>query len=375
MVLRISMTQCMEKMRGFTPEEMIARLNRVRALMAADSVDALISSDAPSVRYLSGFRGEPAILLVTQDEVVLYTSFRSISWAERQTSGIELSVEPEPLAEISRRIGGRSRTVGVDSGIRHAHLRGLREKLGDHRLMPSAVIDLARRIKSAGEIELMRRSQCFNEGIFNAVLPGIRAGMTERGVQGLILAEIAANEELDGYAFSPIVAAGANAWEIHHRPDATPLRPGDMVILDLGVIFRGYASDMTRTVCLGEPTPFMREVHDLVAEAQSRACAEIRSGVSSRVVDAAARDVIRAAGHDRGFTHGLGHSIGLEVHDPGPTLSPSGPDIALETGMALTIEPGVYLEGQFGVRIEDTIVVQESGFKNLTCQSRELICL
>ena len=105
-----------------------------------------------------------------------------------------------------------------------------------------------------------------------------------QGVQGLILAEIAAIEELDGYAFSPIVAAGANAWEIHHRPDATPLRPGDMVILDLGVIFRGYASDMTRTVCLGEPTPCMREVHDLVAEAQNRAFAEIRAGASSRVV-------------------------------------------------------------------------------------------
>lgn len=369
------MTQCAADMSDFTPEEMAARINRVRALMLADSVDALISSDAASVRYLTGFRGEPAFLWLTPDDAVLYTSFRSITWAEMQTRGIELAIDPVPLADISRRLGKRGLVIGVDSGIRHTRLNELQQPLGDHRLRPSAVVDLARRIKSAGEIELMRRSQRLNENVFRTVLPKIRAGMTERGVQGLILAEIAANEELEGYAFSPIVAAGANAWEIHHRPDATPLRPGDMVILDLGVMFRGYASDMTRTVCLGEPTPFMRGVHDLVAEAQNRAFEGIRTGASSRLVDAAARDVIRAAGHDRGFTHGLGHAIGLEVHDPGLNLSSSGPDIALEAGMALTIEPGVYLEGEFGVRIEDTIVVEDGGFENLTTQPRELICL
>jgi Xaa-Pro aminopeptidase len=362
-------------MRDFTPEEMLARLDRVRALMAAESVDALISGDTASVRYLTGFRGEPARLLLTAAHAVLYTSFRSIAWAEDQTSGIELSVEPDPLADIGRRLGKDRLRVGVDSGIRHCHFNELQRSLPDHRAQPTPVVDLARRIKSAGEIALLRRSQRLNEQVLQAVLPQIRAGMTERGVQGLILAEIAANEALDGPSFPPIVAAGANAWEIHHRPDATPLRPGDMVILDLGVTFRGYASDMTRSICLGEPTAAMREVYELVLEAQRQAFAGIRAGASSRTVDAAARSVIRAAGLDRGSTHGLGHGIGLEVHDPGLTLSPSGPESLLEAGMVLTIEPGIYLEGEFGVRTEDIVVVLDGGFENLTTLSHDLICL
>lgn len=362
-------------MRDFTPEEMLDRLDRVRALMAAAPVDALVCNDAASVRYLTGFRGEPARLLLTADDAVLYTSFRSIAWAEAQTSGIELSVEPDPLADIGRRLGKIGRTVGVDSGIRHHQLVELQQRLADHRVLPSPLVDLARRIKSSAELALLRQSQRHNESVLQAVLPRIRPGMTERAVQGMILAEIATNEALDGPAFPPIVAAGPNAWEIHHRPDATPLRPGDMVILDLGVMFRGYASDMTRSVCLGEPAAAMREVYELVAEAQDRAFAAIRAGASSRAVDAAARAVIRAAGRDRGFTHGLGHAIGLEVHDPGLSLSPSGPDIPLEAGMALTIEPGVYLEGEFGVRSEDIIVVRDAGFENLTAQTRDLVSL
>jgi Xaa-Pro aminopeptidase len=225
------------------------------------------------------------------------------------------------------------------------------------------------------EVDRLRQSQQLNEAVFSAVLPRIRPGMTERGVQGLILSEIAAHEDLDGYSFSPIVAAGANAWEIHHLPDATPLQMGDMVIIDLGVIHRGYASDMTRTVCLGPPTDRMREIYECVSEAQDRAFDVIQSGVSNHEVDAAARALICHAGHGRGFTHGLGHGIGLQTHDPGIRLSAEAPELPLEAGMAFTIEPGIYLEGEFGVRIEDTIIVRHNGYENLTRQSKAFTSL
>lgn len=358
----------------FTSAEMSGRLDRIRARMAGEELDAVICLDPASVRYATGFRGEPRTLLVTADQSVLYTSFRTLPWARQQTRNLELSTSADPLEDIQRRLS-RSGNVGVDSGISHARLLGFQQKLDGHTVTPSAAIDIVRRIKSEAEIGMMRQSQQRNEEVFSAVLPSILPGMTERAVQGLILAEIAGREDLDGYAFPPIVAAGPNAWEIHHLPDSTPLETGDMVIIDLGVMHRGYASDMTRTICLGEPTARMRRIHECVSEAQEHAFSAVRPGVTSHEVDAAARGVISRAGHGRWFTHGLGHSIGLEVHDPGFNLSPKAPEVLLEPGMTFTIEPGIYLEGEFGVRTEDIIVVRDRDCEILTHQSRGLICL
>ena len=361
-------------MTDFTPTEMNERLARIRSQMADENIDAFISTDAASIRYTTGFRGEPRTLLLTSDQVVLYTSFRTLPWAKQQTREVELSTCPDPVADILSRVSDGC-IIGVDPGIRHQEVITLQQKLNPRAMILSPAIDLARQTKSDLEIERLRQSQRLNEAVFSAILPCIQPGMTERGVQGLILSEIAGREELDGVAFAPIVAAGPNAWEIHHLPDATPLREGDMVIIDLGVMHRGYASDMTRTVCLGQPTEHMRDIYACVAEAQQRAIAAIAVGVTNHAVDAAARSVISEAGHNRGFTHGLGHGIGLETHDPGITLSPKAPKMPLAAGMTFTIEPGIYLEDAFGVRIEDTIVVTNSGCENLTRQSNTFTCL
>lgn len=361
-------------MSDFSRAEMSERITRIRSQMVSEQLDAFISTDLFSVRYATGFRGEPRTLLLTKDAVVLYTSFRSIAWAEKQTQNVELSTFDDPVADILSRLSDSCR-VGVDSAIGHTAMLALQQRLKPRAVVASAAIDRVRQIKSEAEIERLEQSQRLNEMIFSAVLPKIRAGMTERAVQGLILAEIAAHEDLDGYAFSPIVAAGANAWEIHHLPDATPLQTGDMVIIDLGVVRQGYASDMTRTICLERPTERMRDVYDCVIEAQERAFAAIQSGATNHEVDAAARAVINDAGHGRGFTHGLGHGIGLQTHDPGIRLAPKTPALSLEAGMAMTIEPGIYLEGEFGVRIEDTVIVRTTGCENLTKQSKVLTCL
>lgn len=358
----------------FSEVEMAHRLARIRKEMRRDGVDCLLSTDASTVRYATGFRGEPRTLFLTADDVLLHTSFRTLAWAQAQTQGIELSCAADPLAEIGRRLSG-SMVIGVDSGISHRSWQELGAMWAQAVVRPSSAIDRVRRIKSAAEIELLRRAQSLNESVFEALLPKIQVGMSERAVQGLILSEIAACPEVDGYSFSPIVAAGANAWEIHHLPDATPLCAGDLLIVDLGVVHRGYASDMTRGVCLGEPSPEMGEVHEVVAAAQDAAFAVLRSGVSSREVDSVARAVICEAGHGRGYTHGLGHSIGLETHDPGLVLSAAGEDVALEPGMVFTVEPGIYLKDRFGHRSEDMVVIGENGYENLTQTPRKVFTL
>ncbi|MDA7520044.1 M24 family metallopeptidase, partial [Akkermansiaceae bacterium] len=223
------------------------------------------------------------------------------------------------------------------------------------------------------EISIIQQSQKINETILNAVLPQIRPDLTERVIQGLILAEMAKREEVEGYSFPPIVANGPNCWEIHHLPDQSVSRYGDLLLLDHGVFYQGYASDMTRMVCLGNSSERMREIHQVVNLARQTAIDAARPGITNHDLDRVARNIIEASGLGKTFTHGLGHSIGLQTHDPGVNLSQNAPEISLAPGMTLTIEPGIYLEKKFGIRVEDTIVITTDGSKNLTSQSTEII--
>lgn len=357
----------------FSQDQMLDRLARIRAAMADDALDALLVTDPANVRYTTGFRGEPRTLLLTDDSATLYTSFRTLAWAKAQTSTVELSTAQDPLAQIAGQLANAGSTVvGVDRWLSHTQHAAWRGKFHGAELRPTATIERVRRVKSDAEVARMAASQRKTEAVLAKVLPRIRPGQTERQVQGMILCAIAEDDTLDGYAFAPIVAAGANAWEIHHLPDATPLKLGELIILDLGVVYRGYASDMTRTVCLGEPTDEMVAVYDTVGRAQRTALDALVPGATTRQVDAAARAVIDDAGLGRGFTHGLGHSIGLETHDPGLNLSPKTEDVPLEPGMVFTLEPGTYLEGKFGVRTEDMVVVGDDAPINLTHWPHEM---
>jgi len=255
----------------------------------------------------------------------------------------------------------------------HGNFLSLQSDFAPHSLEPADPIERVRQIKSPAEVALLQKSQRINEAIFNAILPLIRVGMTERAVQGLILAEMAATEDVDRYSFMPIVASGANAWEIHHLPDGSIVQRDQMLLIDLGIFYQGYASDMARAVCLGKVSDEMRDVHSKVREAQRSSIAAMRPGARTHEIDRIARDIISAAGHGRSFTHGLGHSIGLETHDPGLNLSTATPDTELEAGMAFTVEPGIYIENGFGVRCEDVVIVTDEGTTNITGQSPDLL--
>lgn len=356
---------------------MRARLSAIRNQMATQGIDALVTRNQANVRYATGFRGEPHTLLLTAETAVLYTSFRTLPWAQQQTqpvqSQLELSTSPSPIDDIAKRITSEATNVGVDLTLTHPQFLSFSEKLPSKSLTPCSVIEHTRRYKSPAEIELLIQSQLINESIFNAVIPQIKPGLTERTVQGIILTEIGQREEIDGYSFAPIVAAGGNAWEIHHLPDHTPIKDNDILLLDLGVIYQGYASDMTRTISIGKASSQEHEVYEIVRKAQEAAIAHLKPQAQTHDVDQIARGVITQAGHGKSFTHGLGHSIGLETHDPGLNLSPSTPNEIIAPGMAFTVEPGIYLENAFGVRIEDVIIATPEGNLNITQQPKDLL--
>ena len=355
------------------------RLTRIRAAMTTHGHHALITSNPANVRYATGFRGEPHTLLLTQTEAILYTSFRTLPWAEAQThllqSEIELSTNSAPLTDIATRLAGQKLTITVDQTLTHSAFLHLQKQLPTHTLQTSDPIERCRRLKSPAEIDLLIQSQRINESIFTSVIPQITPGMTERTVQGIMLTEIAKRDEVDGYSFAPIVAAAGNAWEIHHLPDDTIIRKNDMLLLDLGVIHQGYASDMTRTLCMGQPTAQMQNIYHTVRHAQEAAIHLMRPGAHTHQIDSAAREIITHAGHGKSFTHGLGHSIGLETHDPGLNLSPFKPNDLLLPGMAFTVEPGIYLPDAFGIRTEDVIIITEDAPKNITTQNKDLLQL
>lgn len=358
---------------AFDHQEMRWRMSRIRQWMGGNGWDALVVENQANVRYLSGFRGEPATLWITADEALLMTSYRSERWAREQSQTFNVICEPDPISMLADKLRSQRSRIATDPQITHARLSELRESWSDHVVEPASGIQEMRRIKSEAEINRLDYSQRINEQIFERVLDQIRPGMTERSAQGIILQEMAAMEEVEGPSFTPIIAAGPNAWEIHHLPDDTELKTGDMVIIDHGVMVGGYASDMTRTICLGKATDRMKEIHSKVREAQLAALSVIADGVSAVDADSAAREIIEAAGHGRGYTHGLGHGIGMETHDAGLRMSKVSGDLKLQSGMVVTVEPGIYLENEFGVRTEDVVVVKEGGSTNLTNMPHELI--
>ena len=360
----------------FSNLEMAERLSGIRAAMAEQGLQALITQNQANIRYATGFKGEPHTLLLTAEEATLYTSYRTLPWAQQQTSAlagsIELSIEAKPYDDIQKRLQGKPLQIALDQSISHSALLPLQEKFIPHSMQPCSVIELVRRTKSPAEIQIMQESQRINEEIFNAAVKQIRPGMSEREVQGIMLTEIATREEVDGYSFTPIVAAGGNAREIHHLPDYTKIQADDMLLLDLGVFYQGYASDMTRTICMGTATAHMQEIYQTVGRAQTAAIAAMRPGAQTHDIDEAARSIITDAGYGKTFTHGLGHSIGLETHDQGLNLSPFTTNEILVPGMAFTVEPGIYLEGGFGVRTEDIVIITEDGHRNITTQSHDM---
>jgi Xaa-Pro aminopeptidase len=333
----------------------------LRRRLAAVDLDAILVTDLVNVRYLSGFTGSNAALLIRADDEtpVLATDGRYRTQAAQQSPDAELVIErtcapalaARAAAGGNRRLGFESHVVTVDN---YATLQ--RAAPGIEFVRAAGTVEALREVKDAGELALLRLAcEAADAALLDLVeAGGLRPGRTEKEV-GRELESRMLDHGADGISFETIVAAGAHSAIPHHRPTDAVLAAGDFVKIDFGALVAGYHSDMTRTFVLAPAAQWQRDVYDLVATAQRAGREALAPGAILKDVDGASRQVIADAGYAENFGHGLGHGVGLEIHEA-PGISASAPG-ALLACSAVTVEPGVYLPGRGGVRIEDTLVV------------------
>jgi Xaa-Pro aminopeptidase/Xaa-Pro dipeptidase len=356
----------------FRPRAAKARRRALRARLAPVDLVGLLVTKPVNMRYLTGFAGSYGALLLLHDRTVFFTDRRY----ERQAAevdGAEVVIAPGDLiAGVIGVLGTDGDGLGFEpGGLTWGTGQRLRTLLPGRAVVPAPeLVEELREVKDDDELAAMREAARIATETLPEVLGGLRAGVTER--------EVALEIELgmrrlggDGLAFDPIVAFGEHAAEPHHRPGERALGRGELVTLDFGALVEGYRSDMTRTVVFGTASPRQREVYELVRHAEEAGLAALRPGVSCAEVDQACRRVIADAGWGDAFGHPGGHGVGLEIHEA-PWVRPGGSG-RIAAGTPVTVEPGVYLPGFGGVRIEDLAVVRPDGHELLTTAPRELL--
>jgi Xaa-Pro aminopeptidase len=357
------------------------RRDKLAARLRDVGLDAMLVTDLVNVRYLTGFTGSAAALLVLADDQasVLATDGRYRTQAAQQAPDVEIAIE----RACGRHLAGRAASVGVERLGFESHVVtvdgldaladevGSSEAGGTELVRAAGTVEALREVKDAGEVALLRLACETADAALTDLVErgGLRPGRTEREVSRELEAFIL-DRGADGVSFETIVATGANSAIPHHRPTDAVLAAGDFVKIDFGALVGGYHSDMTRTFVLGKAAGWQHEIYALVAAAQRAGCRALRPEAKLAELDAAARRVISDAGHGERFGHGLGHGVGLRIHEaPGISASAAG---TLREGSVVTVEPGVYLPGRGGVRIEDTLVVETQTPELLTRFPKEL---
>ncbi len=349
--------------------KLIARLGEAK-------LDAFFVSAPANVRYLTGFTGSNGLVVVARSGLTLFTDPRYTIQAGEQSS-CPVRVARGPLSRAAAKLAARKRwrRVGFESGrMIFSDYSTLRDSLGRAvTLSPlGPLVEELRMVKSPDEISRIRRSVLTNSLALDAALPVVRAGVTERD----IAAELEYQQRRHGAekaAFDTIVAAGPRSALPHAEPGPQPIIANHLLLIDMGTCQDGYSSDMTRVFALGRAPAKLRTIYRAVLEAQQAATAAVRPGVTAAYVDGQARKVLKAHGLGPAFVHSTGHGLGLEIHEA-PRIGAKDTTV-LAAGMVITIEPGAYIEGLGGVRIEDTVLVTPSGHETLTPTSKELISL
>lgn len=352
------------------------RVDALRANLRNSSLDAALITSGVNIRYYSGFTSSDGILLVTQKAVYLVTDFRYTIQAKAQTKGICEVIEA-PFAEQHERI----RRFLLADGCKRVAFEEQVLPVGefrDYEAMPfrwvpfGSEITKPRLYKTADEVESLQKAQRLADQSFLEWLGRIHAGMTE--LQAVAeLNYVCMKNGSEGASFDPIVAGGPNGAMCHAVPGERKLQTGDLVVTDFGCVVDGYHSDMTRTFAIGSINDESKRIYEIVKTAQQMALDALVNGISGRALDAVARDYISDCGFGNAFGHGLGHGFGLEIHEQ-PRASLASDDI-LSAGMTITVEPGIYVEGKCGVRIEDCCVVTENGHLNFVGVTKDLITI
>jgi Xaa-Pro aminopeptidase len=337
-------------------------------------VDALLVTHPSNIRYLTGFSGTAGLLLVSGERTVLVTDFRYAEQAPEEASGAaEIAIEPSNIWDRLRRVLQESRRLRLGFERERLTVRDADRLARLDAADPVAVGDVVeslRVVKDAGEVDMIRAAAGLAHAALDEVLPTVRLGETERTIAARL--ELALRTRgSEWHPFQTIIASGPRSALPHARAGERPVGRGDWLLIDFGAQLQGYCSDITRTVVMGTADSRQREIYGIVEEAQRRAREGLMPGMSGREGDALSRDVIEAAGFGDAFGHSLGHGIGLEVHE-GPRLARLAEE-ALPAGAVVTVEPGIYLPGWGGVRLEDDILLTAAGPRCLSDGRTELL--
>jgi len=356
---------------------LLERIKNLREIMAGEAVGSLLITRPENRSYLTGFTGTSGAVLLTAGEVFLITDFRYDQQARLQAPHckVVLATEslPDTLADLDREIDfGR---LGCEGDyLTYLQYGAMGEKFGDHRVRPlRGLVERLRVVKDEGEIEKIFAAVRLADQAYEYILPLIGEGVTEQEV-ALEIEFFMRKKGAEGIAFPMIAASGQRGAMPHGTASDKMMTAGELLTMDFGAVLGGYNSDITRTVAVGKADQKMEEIYGIVLEAQLAAIGAVREGIPASGVDRAAREVIESHGYGENFGHSTGHGLGLSIHED-PRLS-ARDDTILKKGMVVTVEPGIYLPGWGGVRIEDTVVVEEKGCRVLTSSPKEklLVC-
>lgn len=366
-------------MNELPPMDVAGRIARLRAGLADAGCDALVVTNLVNIRYLTGFTGSAGTLLVGEDDLVLVTDgrYRFQSAEQLAAAGVDATIEIGTVPEQKDVLAAAAAGIGR-IGLEATHVTWARQRTFATDWFPAAelvptenVVEALRRVKDAGELARMAAAAKVADDALAKVKPLLLDGVTEAEFALALDFEI---RQLGaaGNSFETIVASGPNGAKPHARPSDRRIQKGELVVLDFGAIVDGYCSDMTRTVCVGEPVnDTLRRMVEVVAASQAAGVAAVRAGVTCKAVDDVCREVIADAGWREAFMHSTGHGVGLDIHEA-PYVAATSPD-TLSAGHVVTVEPGVYIAEHGGVRIEDTVVVTDDGCYPLTNTPKDLI--
>lgn len=353
-------------------------MDNIENLRLPDGADcALITSDI-SRRYFTGMKSSAGLVLVFNDAAYLLIDFRYIEKARnivKHCEVIEQTNTKEQISELMKKHGAGTIAIEAED-MTLSRMAFYEEKFPEYGFIKnnklSESISKLRTVKNEKEISKIKSAQIIAEKAFDEVLNFIKPGVTEREIS-LCLDEYMLRNGAEALSFETIALGGSNTSMPHGVPSDYVIKNGDFVLMDYGAVYDGYHSDMTRTVCVGQPTDKMISVYETVLEAQLEALSFVKAGISCSALDKSARNIIEKSGYGKHFGHSLGHGVGMEIHEA-PTASEKSKE-QLSENMVLTIEPGIYLPGEFGVRIEDFVVVTEKNCENLTNCPKNLIIL
>jgi Xaa-Pro aminopeptidase len=354
------------------------RQKNVRDALKELKLDGLLLTHPPDLAYLTNFTGDDSVGLITEKDFFLVTDFRYQEQAEQEAGWLKMSIRDGKMADALakvvtaaklQRIGFEANftTFGQADAVDHA-IKEIKDAKPVELVPLQDVMVNIRKVKDDNEIDLIRKSVGVAEEAFEAIRSEIKVGQTENYLAGLMVFELRSRGASNS-SFPVIVAAGPNSSLPHYRPAETLVQRDQPLLIDWGALYKGYCSDLTRTMLVGRVSSRIKQIYKVVADAQAAAIKFLRPGVTTLQADRVARDVIERAGFGDQFGHGLGHGIGREIHEM-PSMRKNGGEEELRPGMIVTVEPGIYLPGEGGVRIEDDVLITHSGCEVLSSLDR-----